>query len=64
MTRSKPFTLIAALIFLAMALLHAYRLMTHFQVIFGSHTIPQWASWVGLIVPAILSWMLFKESKS
>ena len=37
----KPFTLIAAIIFGLMALLHVYRLVTHFQVIVGSHTIAQ-----------------------
>ena len=63
MTTSRPFTMIAALIFLAMALLHAYRLMTHFQVVFGSHVIPQWASWFGIIVPGFLAFMLFKEAK-
>lgn len=64
MTSSRPFTMIAALIFLAMALMHAYRLMTHFQVVFGSHVIPQWVSWIGIVVPAILAWGLWKESKS
>ncbi|MGH6659192.1 MAG: hypothetical protein ACREBM_06025 [Sphingomicrobium sp.] len=64
MTGNKPFTTIAALIFLVMALLHAYRLATHFQVVLGSHTVPQWASWVGIIVPALLAWGLWKESKS
>ena len=64
MTRSRPFTLIAALIFLVMALLHAYRLVTHFQIIIGSHTAPEWASWVGLVVPGILAWGLYRESKS
>ncbi|MEO7865697.1 MAG: hypothetical protein ABIR63_07530 [Sphingomicrobium sp.] len=64
MTHSKPFTLVAALIFLAMALVHVYRLVTPFQVVFGSQTVPQSVSWIGVIVPAILSFMLFKESKS
>jgi len=63
MTGTKPFTTIAALIFLLMALAHAYRLATHFQVVMGSHTIPQWASWIGLIVPAILAWGLWQESR-
>ena len=63
MTSNKPFTTIAALIFLVMALLHAYRLATHFQVVFGSHVVPQWVSWIGVLVPAILAWGLWKESK-
>ena len=63
MTTSRPFTMIAALIFLVMALIHAYRLMTHFQVVFGSHVIPMWVSWLGIIVPGILALMLFREAK-
>lgn len=59
----KPFTTIAAVIFGLMALLHAYRLVTHFQVIVGSHTIAQAVSWVGVIVAAALSYGLFKEAR-
>jgi hypothetical protein len=61
---SKPFTLIAALIFAIIALLHLYRLFTNFQVILGSHTIPMWVSYVGLIIPGLLAVMLYRESKS
>lgn len=63
MTNYRPFTLIAALIFLLMAVLHVYRLFTEFQVIVGSHTIPQAVSWVGIIVTGGLSWMLFREAR-
>ena len=59
----KPFTLIAAIIFALMALLHAYRLATHFQVIVGSHTIAHEISWIGVIVAAVLSYGLFREAK-
>ena len=60
---SRPFTLIAALIFALMALLHVYRLFTHFQVILGSHTIPMWVSYLGVIVPGVLAIMLYRESR-
>ena len=63
MTRSKPFTWIAATIFALMALVHIVRLLTHFQIIVGSHEIPQWVSIVGIIVPAGLSWMLCREAR-
>ena len=59
----KPFTTIAAIIFGLMALLHAYRLFTHFQVIVGSHTIAQAVSWIGLIVAGALSYGLFREAR-
>ena len=59
----KLFTTIAAAIFGLMALLHAYRLATQFQIIVGSHTILQGVSWVGLIVTAALSYGLFREAR-
>ena len=63
MTNRKPFTLIAAIIFGLMSLLHVYRLITDFQVIVGSHTIPYGVSWVGIVVTGGLSWMLFREAR-
>ena len=61
---TRPFTLIAALTFAFMALIHVYRLTMHFQVILGSHTIPMWASYVGILVPGLLAIMLFRESRA
>ena len=58
----KPFTLIAAIIFGLMALLHIYRLFTDFQVIVGSHTIPVGVSWIALAVTAGLGWGLYREA--
>ncbi|HEU4499485.1 MAG TPA: hypothetical protein VFR60_09125 [Sphingomicrobium sp.] len=59
----KPFTMIAAIIFGLMALLHVYRLITHFQVIVGSHTITEEVSWIAVIVTAVLSYGLFREAR-
>ncbi|MCL6697906.1 hypothetical protein LZ496_03795 [Sphingomonas sp. NSE70-1] len=59
----KPFTTIAAVVFALIALVHAYRLVTHFQVIVGDHAIAQAASWAGLIVAGILSYGLFREAR-
>jgi hypothetical protein len=59
----RPFTLIAALIFGLMAVVHAYRIATHFQVIVGNHTIGQGVSWVAVIVTAVLSYGLFREAR-
>jgi hypothetical protein len=59
----KPFTTVAAIVFALMALGHAYRIATHFQVIVGSHTVAQEVSWVALIVTALLSYGLFREAR-
>ncbi len=63
MANYRPFTLIAAIIFGLMAVLHVYRLFTHFQVIAGTHVIPQSVSWIAIVVTGGLSWMLFREAR-
>lgn len=64
MTRSRPFTTFAAIIFALIALAHLYRLFTNFQIILGSHMIPMWVSYAGVFIPGILAVMLFRESRS
>ena len=59
----KPFTLIAAIIFGLMAVVHVYRLVTHFQVIVGSHMIAEGVSWIAVILTAVLSYGLFREAR-
>ena len=63
MTRTRPITLVAAIIFALMALAHVYRLITHFQIIVGTHSIPMEVSWLALAVTALLAMMLYKESR-
>jgi len=60
---ARPFTTIAAVLFGLAALVHAYRLVTHFQVVLGSHTISQGLSWVAVIVATVLSYGLFREAR-
>jgi hypothetical protein len=59
----KPFTVIAAILFLLAAVIHAYRLIRHFPVSAGHHSFPLWASGVAVVVALILSWGLFRESR-
>ena len=61
---TRPFTRIAALIFAIIALLHLYRLFTHFQVVLGSHEISMTVSYVAIVVAAVVAWGLYKESRS
>jgi hypothetical protein len=60
---TRPFTLIAAILFALMALAHAYRLVTHFQITAGSHMLPMWLSIVAILVTAILAAGLFREAR-
>jgi hypothetical protein len=60
---TRPFTTIAAIIFAIMAVLHIYRLFTHFQVVLGSHVIPQDASYAAILIAGALAIGLFRESR-
>ena len=60
---TKPFTWIASAFFAVAALLHVIRLFTHFDFILGSHHIPLWVSYVGIVVGAGMSWMLCREAR-
>ena len=65
MTRTRPFTLLAAIIFGLMALVHLYRLLIHpFPVMIGHHPIGQAVSIVAIAITALLSVMLFRESRA
>jgi len=55
--------MIAVLLFAVMALLHVYRLVTHFQILLRSHTIPIWASYVGVVVAGGLALMVYRENR-
>lgn len=59
----KPFTMIAALLLLAVAAAHAYRLYIGMPVDVNGETLPMWVSWVALVVPAFLGIMIFVESR-
>ena len=59
----KPFTTLAALIFLVVAAAHAYRLYMGWTVMAGPYAVPMWASYLGIAVPLILAVMLFRESR-
>lgn len=60
----KPFTTIAALLFLLVAAAHAYRLSVGWAIAAGPYDIPMWVSYGGVIVPLILAIMLFREARS
>jgi hypothetical protein len=59
----KPFTLIAAIVFLAVAALHVYRIYAGLTVVVGGHEISMMASWIGAGVAAVLGIMLFMEAR-
>ena len=59
----KPFTTIAAAIFLLMAVIHAYRLATEFPIVIGGVVVGQAVSWIALVATSILAIGLFREAR-
>ncbi len=60
---SKPFTLMAAVIFALMAVGHIYRIATDFQIVVGSHSVPMSVSYLAIVVTGVLAVMLYRESR-
>lgn len=60
----KPFTTIAALLFLVVAAAHAYRAYMGWAIVAGPYNVPLWVSYGGVIIPLILAIMLFREARS
>ena len=59
----KIFTLLGALVFLAVAAAHAYRIYDGMSVVAGGHVIPMSVSWVGAAVAAILGVGMLAEAR-
>ena len=63
MNTSRPFTLLAAAIFALMALVHIYRIVTHFQIVVGNHALPMTGSYLAIVIVGLLAVMLYRESQ-
>jgi len=50
------FTLVAAVIFAAIAVLHAIRIFYGWEAVIGGWAVPMWFSWVALVVSGYLAW--------
>jgi len=60
----KPFTIIAGLLFLLGAAIHAYRLYSGgFAVMVAGHNVPLWASGAGVAIGLLFGIMLLVESR-
>lgn len=59
----KPGSLLAIIVFTLVAIAHLLRLIDGTEVVVRGNIIPQWISAVGVIVPGLVAWLLWKESK-
>ena len=62
MTR-QIFSLVTAMLFSLIALLHAIRLAHGWHVTIGDIVVPVWVSWIGLVIAAYLAYEGFRLSK-
>ena len=59
----RPFTMLAALLLLVVALAQAARAYLGVEVLINGYSVPVVASWVAAAVAAFLSLMLFREAR-
>jgi hypothetical protein len=62
-TDVKPVTAIASAIFAVVACLHLLRIVLGWEVLIQGVVIPMWASYLGVLVPSVLSFLLWRESR-
>jgi hypothetical protein len=59
----KTGSLLAVIVFVLVAIAHLLRVVSGTEVVIGGVDIPQWVSILGVIVPGLIAWLLWKESK-
>ena len=59
----KSFSLVAGLVFLLVAVMHALRLALGWHVTFGGWTLPMWVSWVALVITGFLAYQGLRLSR-
>ena len=60
----KPFTAIACIIFVLVALAHLLRLITGVEVVIAGMLLPLWVSAIAPVFSSGLAWMLWREGRS
>ena len=59
----KTGSLLAIILFALVAIAHLLRLITGADVTVNGFAIPQWVSVGGFVGPALIAWLLWRESK-
>ena len=60
----RTFSLVTAMIFFLVALLHAVRLLRGLQITIEGAVMPIWISWIGLVITLYLAYQGFRLSKT
>lgn len=61
--KMKTAHLLASLFMIVVAVAHLLRLIFQTQVVVGSTVMPVWMSVFGMVVPAFIAWLLWRESR-
>jgi hypothetical protein len=59
----KTGTLLAIILFALVALAHLVRLIDRTEILVGTMAVPLWVSVLGVVVPGLIAWLLWRESK-
>ena len=59
----KPFTVITIVVFTLVSLFHLLRYALGWEMVVNSVTMPLWVSLFGFIIPGVLAFMLWRETK-
>jgi hypothetical protein len=59
----KTGTLLAIILFALVAVAHLIRLVDRTEVVVGTMVVPLWVSVLGVVVPGLIAWLLWRESK-
>ena len=55
---------LAIIVFTIVALAHLYRLVSGVEILLDGSTVPLWVSIPGVLLPGLIAFLLWKESKS
>ena len=59
----KTGTVLAIIVFIVVAVGHLYRMVSGTEVSINGDIVPQWISVPGVLIPGLIAWVLWKESK-
>lgn len=60
----KTGTKLAIALLMLVAAAHILRLVTQAEIIVDGTAMPQWISVLGIIIPAGISWLLYRQSRN
>ena len=56
-------SLLAIILLILIALAHVLRLIGGTEIVAGPVVVPQWVSVFGVVVPGLIAWLLWRESR-